>query len=76
MLALARTVVSGKAPAGAYEAVPFLAGGDDPESAGRRAFAASAGSLAPNSVVVDIDPERKLMLVHKLVPGSGPTRPL
>ena len=76
IVALLRAVVSGRRPAGAYQAVRFPAGGADPASAGGRAFATAAGSLAPNSVVVDVDRERDLMLVHTLVPGRGPTRPL
>jgi multisubunit Na+/H+ antiporter MnhE subunit len=76
MLALARALISRKRPTGAYQAIPFPAGGDDAESAGLRAFSAAAGSLAPNSVVIDIDPKRDLMVLHKLIPGSGPTRPL
>jgi multisubunit Na+/H+ antiporter MnhE subunit len=76
MLALARALISRRRPTGAYQAIPFPAGGDDAESAGLRAFSAAVGSLAPNSVVIDIDSKRGRMLLHKLVPGSGPTKPL
>jgi multisubunit Na+/H+ antiporter MnhE subunit len=70
VVALVRAAATGRRPSGAYRAMPYPAG--DP---GARAFATAAGSLAPNSVVVDIDADRDLMLVHTLVPG-GPTRPL
>lgn len=71
IVALVRAVASGRRPSGAYRAVPYPAG-----DAGSRAVATAAGSLAPNTVVVDVDRERDLMLVHVLVPGKGPTRPL
>ena len=35
-------------------------------AAGRRALAESLGSLAPNTIVIGVDPERKLLLVHQL----------
>jgi multisubunit Na+/H+ antiporter MnhE subunit len=76
IVALVRALVSGHRPSGAYQALPFPAGGSDAQSAGARAFAIAAGSLAPNSVIVDVDREQDLMLVHTLVPGKGPTRPL
>jgi multisubunit Na+/H+ antiporter MnhE subunit len=44
---------------------PFPAGD---ANAGRRAFLAWAGSLGPNTVVVDIDRERHVALVHDLDP--------
>jgi len=37
-----------------------------PLDAGRRALAESAGSLAPNTIVIGIDPERDLILAHQL----------
>jgi len=61
---------------GAFRAVAFPAGGFDPASRGRRAFAASAGSFAPNTIVVDVDADRQEMLVHELVPQRSPSPPL
>lgn len=56
---------------GRFLAVPFEAGDDDPGAAGRRALAEAVGSLAPNTIVIGIDPDRKLLLVHQLHGQSG-----
>lgn len=49
-----------------YRAFEFPAGGDDPTSAGRRAVAVEADAISPNTVPVDVDRERKLLLRHEL----------
>jgi hypothetical protein len=46
---------------------PFEATGEDPRSAARRALAVAGGSLAPNAIVVEIDPERGVLVRHELV---------
>jgi multisubunit Na+/H+ antiporter MnhE subunit len=56
---------------GVFRAVPFEAGGDSARDAGRRALAEALGSLAPGTIVVGIDTERNLLLVHQLHPGGG-----
>ena len=76
VLALFQTIVKRQLPRDAYVAIDLAGAGGDPRSAGWRAFATAAGSLAPNTVVVDVDRERRLMLVHKLLPERGPARPL
>lgn len=43
------------------------------EEPGRRAVAAELGSLSPNTIVADVDRERRVALVHELVRGRGPT---
>ncbi len=58
--------------AGSFRAVPFRAGGEDPEAAARRAIAKGVGSVAPNTYVLDIDREHELILVHQLVPKPDP----
>ena len=61
---------------GVYVALPFPAGGDDPVSAGRRAFATIADTTTPNTIVVDIDCDDDLVLRHDLVPErAGPSVP-
>jgi multisubunit Na+/H+ antiporter MnhE subunit len=50
--------------------VPFDVGGDDPESAGRRALAISYTTITPNFVVLGIIPEQRLLLYHQIVPGE------
>ncbi len=53
---------------GSFRAVPFRAGGEDPEAAARRAIAKGVGSFAPNTYILDVDREQELILVHQLVP--------
>ena len=54
-------------PAGRLVEEPFEATGDDPRSAARRALAVAGGSLAPNSIVVEIDADRGVLIRHELV---------
>jgi lysylphosphatidylglycerol synthetase-like protein (DUF2156 family) len=51
---------------GAFRAVPFRAAEATPEDTGRRALTEWLGSLAPNTIVVGVDAERRLLLVHQL----------
>jgi multisubunit Na+/H+ antiporter MnhE subunit len=74
--ALLRSLVRRRPVRGKFRALPFPAGGTDAASAGRRAFATVAGSLAPNTLVVDVDPDEKLILVHELEPRRSPGGPL
>jgi multisubunit Na+/H+ antiporter MnhE subunit len=57
----------GRPPAGRLQTVPFAAGGDDPRAAAQRVLAVAAGSLAPNTIVVDVDAEHDRLVVHRLV---------
>jgi hypothetical protein len=52
--------------------VPFDSGGDDPESAARRALAIMYTTIPPNFVVVGIDRKKNLMLVHQVSPTPTP----
>jgi hypothetical protein len=56
---------------GSFRAVSFAACGDDGPDTGRRALAEALGSLAPNTIVVGVDTERKLVLVHQLHRHGG-----
>lgn len=71
-LALWRALVLRRPVHGAFRTVPFDAGGDDPESAARRALVIAGASLAPNTYVVAIDAEKGEMLVHQLFPSARP----
>jgi len=51
-----------------YRAFDFPAGRNDPTSRGRRAVAAAADSISPNTTPVDIDCERGVALRHELDP--------
>lgn len=58
---------------GVLRAVPFRHGADEGRrAAGRRALAEAVGSVSPNTIVIGIDVERDLMLVHQLRPSGGP----
>ena len=52
----------------AYRAIPFPAGRADDVSTGRRAVVALAESLSPNTLPVDLDCERDVILRHELDP--------
>lgn len=52
--------------------IPFGATGDEPEEAAYRALTEYLGTLAPNTVVVDIDRERGILFAHQLEPTRDP----
>jgi multisubunit Na+/H+ antiporter MnhE subunit len=52
--------------------VPYAAVADEPGPAAHRVLTQALGSLAPNTVVVGVDRERRTMLVHQLVPTGHP----
>jgi multisubunit Na+/H+ antiporter MnhE subunit len=55
-------VLRGAAPNDALEEVPFASAAD----AALGALTIAGASAAPNSIVVDVDPARRTMLVHRL----------
>jgi hypothetical protein len=69
--ALALHLTGARSVRSAYVAVPFPAGRSDASSAGRRTLATVLGTITPNSVVVDIDPEHDVALRHDLVPSRA-----
>ena len=58
--------------------LPYAAVADEPEAAAHRVLTQTLGSLAPNSIVVEIDRDRRTVLVHQLAPTADPAaaRPL
>jgi hypothetical protein len=58
-------------PRGSFRTLDFPVGGERAVDAGRRAFVVLAGSLAPNRLVVDVDPDTGGALVHDLVPARS-----
>ncbi len=66
--ALTRALVA--RPRGRIVEEPFEATGEDPRSAARRALAIGGGTLAPNSIVVEIDADRGVLIRHELVEGD------
>lgn len=55
-----------RASRGSFRAVAFEAIHETPEDAARRGMAEALGSVAPNTIVIGVDPERRLLLVHQL----------
>ncbi len=71
-LSLAEQLGRPRARRGELRALPFVAGAaDDARDAARRALAEAAGSLAPNTIVIGVDADRDLMLVHQLRRSGG-----
>ena len=66
-----RALGSRRARAGRFRAVSFADGEDQKHESGRRALALALGSLAPNTIMVGVDPERQLILAHQLKPTGG-----
>ena len=66
-----RALVRPQPSFGRFRAVKFTAGGEDPLDSGRRGLALAIGSVAPNTIVVGVDPERQEILAHQLRPTRG-----
>jgi multisubunit Na+/H+ antiporter MnhE subunit len=69
-VAIARQLFERRPARGRLRAMPFRHGGRDPDAAGRRALAEGLGSFAPNTIVIGVDDEHDLILVHQLVPSG------
>jgi multisubunit Na+/H+ antiporter MnhE subunit len=59
-------LVRPRTPRGQFRTVRFGAVEETAEDTGRRAVAEAFGSMAPNTIVVGVDPKRHLLLVHQL----------
>jgi hypothetical protein len=68
--------VAGRRRRGRFRTARFRAGGDGPTDVTRRALTESLGSLGSNTIVIGIDRERDLVLVHQLVERDGDLDPL
>ncbi len=60
-----------RADRGEFRAVSFRGGDDSARAMGRRALSEALGSLAPNTIVIGVDTERDLLLVHQLHRRGG-----
>ena len=60
--------------AGEVCAVPFNkeVSDQEPLNAGHRAMVITGVSVGPNTVVIDVDPEHDLLIVHQLVHTASP----
>ena len=65
--ALWRRLVHGEQPPSAFLELPARFGDDTPEGITRRTLLVGGTSVAPNTFVLGIDPERDVMVVHRLV---------
>jgi multisubunit Na+/H+ antiporter MnhE subunit len=65
--ALWRRLVHGEQPPSAFLELPARFGDDTPEGVTRRALLVGGTSIAPNTFVLGVDPERDVMVVHRLV---------
>jgi multisubunit Na+/H+ antiporter MnhE subunit len=77
--ALARQLLRGEPPPSGFRELPVRAGDQDREDQGgaavtRLVLLVGAGSLAPNTVVLGIDQDRGVMVVHQLVANEGRPR--
>jgi multisubunit Na+/H+ antiporter MnhE subunit len=70
--ALWRRVAEQRMVEGSFHTIRFDPGGDDCVSRARRALVIASISMAPNTIVVHMDQERGIILVHQLVPTSTP----
>jgi multisubunit Na+/H+ antiporter MnhE subunit len=63
-------VVRGRRPASVFRTVPERWGGDDPAGSTRRALVVVGMSATPNRIVLGLDEERGVAVVHQLT-GDG-----
>jgi len=70
--ALVRRGVLRRSETGVVHSLPFPAVEDDPRALGYRVATAILGSLGPNTIVLEIDTDARVMHVHQLVPSDDP----
>jgi multisubunit Na+/H+ antiporter MnhE subunit len=78
-VALWRRGVLRRPEQGVTTEVPYAAVGSDPRSSAHRVLTQALGSLAPNTIIVCVDHDRRTMVVHQLVATGDPaaeSRPL
>jgi multisubunit Na+/H+ antiporter MnhE subunit len=72
LLALWGELTGTKRVRGSLRTVPFHHGGErDPRASARRALAEIGVSMTPNTVVIGVDPDRDVLVVHQLVQRPG-----
>jgi hypothetical protein len=64
-LEIVRQTVRPRSTRGRISSRPFETGNEDGYDLGRRAMAEALGSLAPDSFVIGVDPDRDELLVHR-----------
>jgi multisubunit Na+/H+ antiporter MnhE subunit len=71
--ALGRQLTRGQPPPSGFRELLVRAVGQSSEDVTRRVLLVGAHSLAPNTVVLGIDQDRGVMVVHQLVANEGRT---
>lgn len=66
-----RRLVHGEEPDSGFRVVPAGFGGESPEAVTRRALLVGGKSVAPNTLVLGLDQDTDLMVVHQLVVNQG-----
>jgi multisubunit Na+/H+ antiporter MnhE subunit len=69
--ALWRRLAHGEEPPSGFRTVPARFGSHTAEGETRRVLLIGGRSLAPNSFVLGIDPDRDVMVIHQLVVNEG-----
>jgi len=69
-VALGRMVARGGPPPGGYTEISLPYGDGSTQGVVRRVLLTWARSVAPNSFVVGMDPDRDVMIVHRLAVGA------
>jgi len=64
-------LVHHRPPASGFRVLPARFGGDTTEDVTRRALLVGGSSVAPNTFVLGLDPDRDVMYVHQLVVNQG-----
>lgn len=70
LVALWRQLASGAAPPSGFTEEPCVHGGDDGVADTKRAVLLGVRSFAPNTVALGIDPERDVLVTHRLVASA------
>jgi hypothetical protein len=73
--ALVRSALQREVVRGAFITREFPAGRGDPESVGVRTWVTVLADYSPNAYVIDIDTEKKQVLLHDLVPHRKSEQP-
>ena len=68
MWVLLRSLARREIHRGTFLTRGFEAGGDTPDGVSLRAWTVLSAGYSPNAYVIDIDPERDVVLLHDLVP--------
>ena len=69
--ALGRRLARGEQPPSGFRELPVRYGDDTTAGQTRRVLLTAGGSVAPNSFVLGIDPDRNVMVIHQLVVTEG-----